>query len=538
VGGRAVGGALVAGAMVLAVSPAASAAVTTTAASAGVAPSSPSGPTAGDVPAPRRIDAQGRPVIVVAIVGDSFSSGEGASLGTFGRVEVPGSDAGPRSEINPAHQSTLAPALQVIDATQAANPDVRIETRFVAVSGAVRSDLTQPYRPGTAFEQPAQLDAVRDAVVVIMGIGSNDARFGEVVTTMLRSGDEKSLPAINSIVEPLRIDSLIEAKGFASEQKALNAGVLATMNQDGILLGSNYPKVLPDQMPAAGAPSAAPFSSSRISRAEADLANEMGRLIGLRQEQALIAARFDLDAGPGIGFIDRALSIAGHELTTEREGLNGLLLSNINGSYHLNDLGLSLDAQTQGPSIISAVRDQFARIGVEITTPPGWEPAHEPAPRTPDVVAPPAPATDLVGPPPPATDLVGPPPPATDLVGPPPPATDLMGPPAPPADAETPIFDQLVTDLGVAPAGPDDSTATAPVSGPGADELDASAADPGTSYGDSTADVTDPLGDTSSEPADTSGGVDTSGGGGFDSGGGGFDSGRFGGGGTFSVSSY
>ncbi|HEV7652707.1 MAG TPA: hypothetical protein VGP26_31515 [Actinophytocola sp.] len=96
-----------------------------------------------------------KPTVKVVVVGDSFTSGEGADSSTYRRVPVPYTTEDNLTyetvQIDPAHQSSTAPTLQALGRIQAANP-------------------------GTPFEQAPQINAVRGADVVIVGI---DARFAD-----------------------------------------------------------------------------------------------------------------------------------------------------------------------------------------------------------------------------------------------------------------------------------------------------------------------------------------------------------------------
>jgi hypothetical protein len=86
-----------------------------------------------------------KPTVKVVVVGDSFTSGEGATSSTYRRVEVP--VTGPDGityqtlQIDPAHQSSTAPTLQALNQIQAANPGANIQVSFVPVSGATRDSL-------------------------------------------------------------------------------------------------------------------------------------------------------------------------------------------------------------------------------------------------------------------------------------------------------------------------------------------------------------------------------------------------------------
>jgi lysophospholipase L1-like esterase len=107
-----------------------------------------------------------------AILGDSYSAGEGADL------YLPGTD----TKDNPCHRSRYTYLAREFDV-----PDSRI----VACSGAVAADVLGPQPGRTVSSQVAQLERIRrregvDAVVLTLG--GNDAGFADVGTSCLIPG--------------------------------------------------------------------------------------------------------------------------------------------------------------------------------------------------------------------------------------------------------------------------------------------------------------------------------------------------------------
>jgi lysophospholipase L1-like esterase len=110
-----------------------------------------------------------RPVVKVAIVGDSYTSGEGNNNSTYATNAA--------GDIMPQHQSNMSPAMQALQQIIDANPQIDFQVSNVAVSGATRPSAFSPSEPGTVNEQPPQIAAVQNADLVINGFGGNDAGF-------------------------------------------------------------------------------------------------------------------------------------------------------------------------------------------------------------------------------------------------------------------------------------------------------------------------------------------------------------------------
>ncbi len=122
-----------------------------------------------------------KPTIHITVVGDSYTSGEGANSSTYtttSPVISPTGDMVPPL-IYPQHNSNTSAINQAIAALQAANPGINIEVTNVAVSGASRVSSSDPSYPGTYFTQPAQLDAIKNADIIYNGFaGGNDSGIG------------------------------------------------------------------------------------------------------------------------------------------------------------------------------------------------------------------------------------------------------------------------------------------------------------------------------------------------------------------------
>ena len=302
-----------------------------------------------------------KPVLKVVVVGDSFTSGEGADSNTYRRV--PSTETTEDGitydtyKVDPAHQSSTAPTLQALNQIQAANPNVELQVSFVPVSGATRPDLYQTTRPGTPFEQPAQINAVKNADVVVVGIGGNDAKFTNWVKTVLSSSDSTSTQEF-----PKYMQQFNDGSYLSSQIKLLNdVSDLASPHAAIVSLG--YPKAMPATVP--NQPTwYSPFSWSTISQNEANESNQLASILSETNQHAVSIASAEHSSQQWI-YADIQDALKGHELFTKEEGLNGLTPTNVQGSYHPNDLGQRLLGNALQPQIEKAINNQLERLGVK-----------------------------------------------------------------------------------------------------------------------------------------------------------------------------
>lgn len=298
--------------------------------------------------------------VKVTVIGDSFTSGEGANAATYRTAPVTTTDESGITyqvdTVDPAHQSSTAPTLQAINQIKAANPNADIQVTFVPVSGATRDSLYQTTNPGTPFEQPPQINAVKGADVVIVGIGGNDARFSQWVSTVLFNADGTSAQQFPQFMQPLNDGTYV-----ANQIKLLND--VATMAApDATIVSLGYPKAMPDTIP--GTPTWwSPFSWSTISQEEANRSNQLAAALNADNQDASLTAASQ-HPGQQWLFGDVSTALQGHELFTNQEGLNGLTPSNTAGSYHPNDLGQQLLGSVLQPYVEQAVNNQLAKQGV------------------------------------------------------------------------------------------------------------------------------------------------------------------------------
>lgn len=318
-------------------------------------PLGPPGPNGSVASAPAKT------TLKVVVIGDSFTSGEGADSSTYRTALAPAVTEDGISyysyQIDPAHQSSTAPSLQALNQIQAANPNVDLQVSFVPVSGATRDSLYQPAHPGTPFEQPPQINAVSGADVVIVGIGGNDAKFSGWISTVLGNSEASSTQQFGQFMQPFNDGSYL-----TGQVNLLNdISNLAAPNATIISLG--YPKALPATVP--GTPTWwSPFSWSTISQGEADMSNQLATTLNINNQDASFQAAAAHPTQQWI-YADVSNALQGHELFTNQEGLNGLTPGNLQGSYHPNDLGQRLLSSVLQPYVEQAVNGQLAMRGVQ-----------------------------------------------------------------------------------------------------------------------------------------------------------------------------
>ena len=327
--------------------------------------------------APQQVPAQGgpaapvttaaTPVLKVTIIGDSYTSGEGA--GMYNTVTYPAVNANGSSSmvtaVDPGHQSPLAPTLQALQQIQSANPNVNIQVNFVAYSGATRDSMFSPQQPGTPFMQPPQIDAVKNANIVIVGVGGDDINFANWIRTVIGNNEAGTASHFTDYMDPLTDGTYQQAQtdflNYVASQAAPGASIVS--------LG--YPMVLPQTIPN-GAWYNDPRSWSTISQLEVDMSNQLNLGLNTANQAASDNA---VPQQPGQQFvyadISNALRGPDNALFSATPGLNTLTWSPTWGfqeSYHPNVLGYQ-DIQTLlQPYINDAVNRQIA-LGVPSAPP-------------------------------------------------------------------------------------------------------------------------------------------------------------------------
>ncbi len=221
--------------------------------------------------APLAPSGDGKVHVTITVLGDSFTSGEGAKWSTYSTRPTPHAGKGGMvtvPTVDPAHQSLTAPARQAIDALRAANPDIVFDVQFAAISGATSEDMRSETRPGTPFAHPSQLSQAAGANISVLGIGGNDLGFSHWVETITKESEEVSAQAFNTFLTRV-LDPTFQ-KNLADTYRA----VLGKMAADGQLVVTGYPKLVPNVMPSLTGNAV----DSRVGTTEAQLSNRAGRV--------------------------------------------------------------------------------------------------------------------------------------------------------------------------------------------------------------------------------------------------------------------
>jgi len=432
-------------------------------------------PTAPTTPVLAGLD--GKAHITVAVLGDSFTSGEGASSHTYRTREVFVGDQRVQ-QVDPAHQSGAAPALQAIDSLRPANPDLLIDARLAAVSGATTAQLAARTGAGTPFEHPSQLSQAAGARVVVLGLGADDMGFAAWFRTVVTQRPEVSAVAYN------RFLTKVLDPAFGKQLVGTYRTLLGTMAPGGRLIVTGFPKVVPDEIPAVTGNAI----DTGVTTAEAQLSNQLTDLLNGVIRKAVSQVGI---ANKNVTFVDNTDAFEGHLLLAFSPAINPYSPVDDRGSFHPNAAGQKLLAARLTPALKQAL-DQ-----IEVTLEPAQQDAvllppsrlatgpttGRPGSRTagtPATGGQPAPATgqqpgsqdgtNQPAPPPTGTQGQGAQQPATEP--PPPPSVDEE-PPAdtpddPPADAGQPPSGQTPageTPAGEAPAGEAPSGQTGAQSG-------------------------------------------------------------------------
>ena len=186
-------------------------------------------------------------MVKVAIIGDSYTSGEGNNPATY--------TTNANGDIYPQHQSNMSPAMQALQQIVNANPGIDFQITNVAVSGATRAAALSPSEPGTAFLQPAQIDTVQNADLVINGFGGNDAGFPQWARTLLSPGtSDSSIPALwyGNPANPSapNFSQYFTSGANYNDQLNLLSAIEPSLKPGAVVITNGYPQVFGDTPPA------------------------------------------------------------------------------------------------------------------------------------------------------------------------------------------------------------------------------------------------------------------------------------------------
>jgi hypothetical protein len=302
--------------------------------------------------------------IDVGALGDSYASGAGtekpANYVTAAEVR-----AGQHVDtIDPAHQSTQAPAWQALARLRQQHPDLDIELTLDAMLGATTGTVRAAVRPASAFEHPAQLGEANGKDVVSLSLGGDQVDISGWAQVVAVATDETSAAAYPGLLARVR-----DPKFAAALQQTYEA-VLANLNPGGTLIVTNYPLILPDAVPGASPGSTQNWS---ISSSEARLVNDFTKALNAVIARAAARATARASAlGTSLHAVDLQAAFAGNLLFSARPAVRSLVEEGdfAPDSFHPNDLGQRLIAARILPALDLAVtRSAAARAAARAGRP-------------------------------------------------------------------------------------------------------------------------------------------------------------------------
>jgi hypothetical protein len=318
-----------------------------------------------------------KPTVSIFVIGDSFTSGEGANASTYTTTPTQISpltgDVFPPL-IYPQHQSTTSPVMQAIGALQAANPNVNFVVTNVSVSGATRVTAGQPSQEGTYFEQPAQLTALQagaalgKADIVYNGLaGGNDNNFADWAKNALVAPDSFMPTVWNSLYLP----KFTSGQNLTDQQNFLNN--LAQLAPGATIITPSYPEPFQGQTSQSWS-LGSPFVSS-FGQNAANLSDLFAQWLNADSASATGSANV-ANMGTGNTFLDVNMlnSLNGHSLTSAEPGMNGVVPfswgqgSMGQASLHPDPLGQTQMASAIYPVLAAAANRILGQQGIPLNT--------------------------------------------------------------------------------------------------------------------------------------------------------------------------
>jgi hypothetical protein len=343
---------------------------TVSALASGSSPVPASGPTVSPPPAfapsaPVPYLSQSLPTIKVVIIGDSYTSGEGANPATYlsGPTTLFNPEDGSRITITqpyPQHVSSTSPAMQAIAAIQQANPGVNIEVLNVAVSGATRQSAFSPSQPNNPdFTLPPQIDAVKSADIIINGFaGGDDNNFSAWASHVLFNRDSTLPATFNSDFAP----AFTNGTNLQQQETFLNT--LAQLAPGATIITPGYPNVFASQPASSysfGSPVVTSFGQNAVT-----YSNLFGAYLNADASAAsLVANAQNAGTGTRFYFADMTNALQGHWVTSAQPGVNGLQLfspgqdSVGQSAFHPDPLG----QQLMSAALQSYLNQAFGDVG-------------------------------------------------------------------------------------------------------------------------------------------------------------------------------
>ena len=201
-----------------------------------------------------------KPSLNVAVIGDFYSYGYAASA-------------------NPTLRLSAPPTLQALNQIQVANPGVQLNVTFLPVVDATKARLYLGVDPGTRLAAPPQINAVKKANIVIVGVGATNTGFTTWMKTVLFGGTLPSAKVSAGFMASFDNGSYLQS------QSTLLSDIAARVSPGASIVTLGYPKVLPEQVPS-GLSWWSPFSWTAISQQRADMANQLVSALNTANNEA------------------------------------------------------------------------------------------------------------------------------------------------------------------------------------------------------------------------------------------------------------
>ncbi|HEY4849369.1 MAG TPA: hypothetical protein VII22_01160, partial [Streptosporangiaceae bacterium] len=267
---------------------------------------------------------QAKPVLNVVVIGDFYSYGYAYSA-------------------DPVLRGSVPPTLQALNQIQAANPGVQVNVLFIPVKDATRNWL------------PPVVSSVRDANIVIVGVGANDARFTDSMRTVLfgAAASAKAFPQLMAV---------FDNGSFLQSQAAFLGEIAARAAPGASIVTLGYPTVMPEQL-SSGFTWWSPFRWTSVSQQQANMSNQLVSALNTANDQAtsITAAHH-----PGLHFLYADLSgaLQGKGPFSPQPGPQGATPANTQSSRP-GDLRQTLIGSDLLPYVAQAVNNELSTKGLQ-----------------------------------------------------------------------------------------------------------------------------------------------------------------------------
>jgi hypothetical protein len=208
-----------------------------------------------------------KPELNVLVIGDFYSYGYATSADKTLRDSAP-------------------PTLQALNQVQAANPGVQMDVLFIPVSDATSASLFAGSNAGTPAAQPPLIRTVRQADVVIVGLGGENDNLAASMRNVL-FGTGVTSKSFSGLMASFDNGTYLQAQTDLLDAIAAQAAPGTSI----ITLG--YPNMLGEQLPS-GFTWWSPFTWATVSQQQANMSDQLVSALDTANQQAtsIAAARY------------------------------------------------------------------------------------------------------------------------------------------------------------------------------------------------------------------------------------------------------